>query len=484
MSAIAFQSANQLAAMISEKKLSSVELLKMYLERVEKYNPAINAIVVMDDQRAMEAAKAADAALAKGKASGPLHGVPMTIKESFGVAGLPTTFGYPMFKDSIARQDALCVQRMKMAGAILFGKTNVPFALADFQSYNDIYGVTNNPWRHDCTPGGSSGGSAAALASGMTGIEVGSDIGGSIRNPAHYCGLFGHKPTYDLLPPRGHTPIETTLTPVDLSVIGPLARSADDLATCVNIMAGPDEIMSRGYRLSLPKLVAKNLSELNIAVWSNDEQAPVSNEVEKRVLKVADAINQAGGKAEPARPDFTSADSHNTYQLLLQATMASRRPHDQYMKLKHNVSMLDDADQSERARVLRQQTASVYDYNRASEERTKLRWKWHAFFERYDALIAPIMPTAAFPHDHSPQEGRRIKVEGAERPYFEQVFWAGLAIVSCLPATVIPTGLNNDRLPIGIQIIGPEYGDLQIISIAALLEKEGFAFEAPSEYMG
>lgn len=483
MSAIAFHSANQLAAMVRAKKISSVELLKMYLARVEKYNPDINAIVVMDAERAMEAAEAADAALAKGEVNRPLQGVPMTIKESFGVAGLPTTFGYPPFKDNISQQDALATQRMKAAGAILFGKTNVPVALADFQSYNDIYGTTNNPWKHDRTPGGSSGGSAAALASGMTGIDVGSDIGGSIRNPAHFCGLFGHKPTYDLLSTRGHTLIETIVAPVDLSVIGPLARSADDLETCVNIMAGPNEIKSRGYKLSLPKLAVNSLSKLNIALWSNDEQAPVSNEVEQRVLKVADAIKQAGGKAQEARPDFDSADSHNTYQMLLHSTMASRQPREHYMHLQTNTSQLDPADQSERATVLRCQTASVYDYNIANEEREKLRWQWHVFFERFDALIAPIMPTAAFPHDHSPEGQRKLIVEGDERPYFEQVFWAGLPTVSYLPATVIPTGQNDDGLPIGIQIIGPEYSDLQIISIAALLEKEGFAFEPPNFYL-
>ena len=482
MSATAFQSATELAAMIRKGQTTSVELLKMYLARVKKYNPDINAIVVLDEERALATAEAADQAMAKGQISGPLHGVPMTIKESFGVAGTPTTFGFPFFKDNHSTQDALAVERMKAAGAVLFGKTNVPLALADFQTYNEIYGVTNNPWQSDRTPGGSSGGSAAALAAGLTGIDVGSDIGGSIRNPAHYCGLFGHKPTYDLLPPRGHTPIESMLSSVDIAVIGPLARSAADLETSVNIMAGPDEIMGRGYQLSLPKLSAKSLGDLKVAVWSNDSIAPVSQEVERRVLQVADAIKQANGKAEQARPDFDSARSHRAYQLLLQATMAARQPEDQYKALVDRAKQLDEADQSERAVTLRYQTASVYDYNQANEERTKLRWLWHAFFRQYDAVIAPIMATTAFPHDHRPMGERTLQVDNDERPYFEQVFWAGLASVSCLPATVIPTGRGDQGLPIGVQIIGPEYGDLQTIGIAALLEKEGFGFEAPAAY--
>ncbi len=250
MNILAFKSANELAEMIRNKEISSSELLEYYITRVKKYNPDLNAIIVENFDKARESAKQADESLSKGEILGPLHGVPMTLKESYGLTGTALTFGVPEFKDNISDSDALSVERLKNAGAVIFGKTNVPFRLADFQSYNDIYGTTNNPWDLTRIPGGSSGGSAAALAAGLTGFESGSDIGGSIRNPAHYCGVFGHKPTWGLLPPRGHA-LPGGLAQPDLSVIGPLGRSAEDLETGVMVMAGPDEIQSAGLKLDL-----------------------------------------------------------------------------------------------------------------------------------------------------------------------------------------------------------------------------------------
>ena len=242
---IAYKSADQLAKLIKDKEISSVELLDYYISRVEKYNSDINAIIVKDYEKAKKAALKADEELSKGNILGPLHGVPMTIKDSYDLAGTVTSRGNPALKDNVASKDALSVERLKNAGAVIFGKTNVPFNLADFQSYNEIYGTTNNPWDLTRSPGGSSGGSAAALASGMTGFETGSDIGGSIRNPAHFCGVFGHKPTWGLLPPRGHA-APNVLAQSDLTVIGPLGRSALDLETGVLVMGGPDEIDGAG----------------------------------------------------------------------------------------------------------------------------------------------------------------------------------------------------------------------------------------------
>lgn len=476
---IAFQSATALASLIRQSELSATELLDFYLKRVEKHNADINAIVVLDFERAHERAAQLDKAAIRGRWAGPFHGVPMTIKESYGVAGLPTTFGFAAFADNLADEDALSVQRLKDAGVVIFGKTNVPVALADFQSYNDLYGTTSNPWNHDRTPGGSSGGSAAALAAGLTGFESGSDIGGSIRNPAHFCGVFGHKPTYNLLPLLGHTLINGARLATEISVVGPLARSADDLYTALNIMAGPDDIMSRGFKLSLPKLAARSLSELRIAVWNNDEQAPVSYEVAQKVDQVADAIRQAGGKVSVDRPDFDPTVYHETYMTLLQATMGSRQPKPEYEKMLASVRALDPSDTSNKAQILKWQVASVYTFNQANELRSQFRWQWHDFFKQYDAILTPVMASSAFLHDHGPQSERTIDVNEQKRPYFEQVFWCGLASSCCLPSTVIPTGLDSQGLPIGVQIIGPEYSDLQTIGIAQLLEKEGFRFTPP-----
>lgn len=480
MTDTAFAGATELALKIKRKEIGCVELLTDYLDRVDRFNADLNAIVVDIRDEALARARAADAALAAGRCWGPLHGVPMTVKESYDVAGTPTTWGVPELRDSIAEKDALAITRLKDAGAIIFGKTNVPFMLSDFQSYNDIYGTTNNPWDLDRAPGGSSGGSAASLAAGMTGLEMGSDIGGSIRNPAHFCGVFGHKPTWMLLPPRGHA-TRGVLSPSDISVIGPLARSAADLALVVDICAGPDEIASRGLRLELPKL-AKAPGDLNVAVWRDDEMALVDDSVSARVDAVADALEQAGAEVDfEARP-VEAEYAHTVYQCLLQATLSARLPEERYEAVRQRVEAMDPTDTSRSTVVQRSQVARFRDWTANNEQRTHLRWQWHAFFERFDVLVAPIMSTSAILHDHRPFGYRMLTVNGRQEPYFNQVFWAGLANGAYLPATVIPTGPDDNGLPIGVQIIGPEYGDLVTIGIAAFLERQGFAFRPPPGY--
>ncbi|MCH9671036.1 MAG: amidase [Gammaproteobacteria bacterium] len=481
-SAIAFKSANELAAMIQQKTISSEELLDLYLRRVDQFNPDLNAIIVFDIEKARERARQADAATQRGECWGPLHGVPMTIKESYNIAGLPTTFGNPDFANNIADEDALSVQRLLKAGVVIFGKTNVPLALADFQSYNAIYGTTNNPWGKTRTPGGSSGGSAAALAAGITGFECGSDIGGSIRNPAHFCGVFGHKPTWGILPPRGHA-LPGVLAQSDLSVIGPMARSAHDLEIGVLAMAGPDEIQSHGLQLSLPRARKASLSQYKVAVWSTDDMAPVATEVENRIRGIGETIASAGGQVDyDARPAFEASTAHDIFQTLLQATMSGRIPDGPYRKMQQRAAALGDDDTSTRAKTMRRQVATHRDVLQANEARTRLRWAWHEFFKEYDAIVTPMMAVSAFEHDQRPFGERSIMVDDIERPYFEQVFWAGLAISSYLPATVIPTGPDATGLPIGAQIIGPEYGDLNTIELASHLEAAGYAFVPPPGY--
>ena len=484
MSELAFLSATEIAARISARKLGCEEILRHYLDRVDRYNGALNALVVDVREQAIEQARAADRAVARGGELGPLHGVPMTVKESYNLAGTPTTWGNPDWSDNIAGEDAVSVSKLRQGGAIIFGKTNVPLMLADFQSYNAVYGTTNNPYDHSRVPGGSSGGSAAALAAGLTGIETGSDIGGSIRNPAHYCGVFGHKPTWNLLWIRGHSPPGDMRSKPDISVIGPMARSAHDLETAVRTMAGPDEIMARGYRLDLPTLGGRTLADLRVAVWADDERVPVSAEVRARVLRVAAAFADGGAFVdETARPAFDAARAHETYSVLLQATMAARMPDAEYESLRAHVENLDPDDDSEAARVFRAQVASFKLWKQHDERRSHLRWKWHEFFRRYDLVLMPIMSTAAFPHDHGALGERTIAVDGAPQPYFDQVFWAGLASASYLPSTVIPTGLDGEGLPIGVQIVGPEYGDLVTIGAAQMMEAAGFRFTPPPGYI-
>ena len=482
MSDLTFKPAVELAQMIRDRQIGCLELLDDYLEHVDEFNSRVNAIAVNDGERARQRARQADAALARGEVWGPLHGVPVTCKESFDVAGLPTTFGSPLLKYNVANEDAVAIQRLKAAGAVVFGKTNVPLWLLDFQSYNVLYGTTNNPWDLQRTPGGSSGGSAAALASGMTALEIGSDIGGSIRNPAHFCGVYGHKPTWGLLPPRGHS-LPGILRQPDLAVIGPLARSAADLELSLRVTAGADELRQAGQRFDLQPLSKTSLADFRVAVWKNDDMAPVSQEVAGKVEAVAAAISGAGGRVdETARPDFAVRQAHDTYELLLGAVVGSFLPEGDYAWAQADAEGLSADDDSERARWLRRRTASYWEYAQANEARTRMRWAWHEFFKTHDALIAPVMATPAFEHDHTPFEYRTITVDGVPQPYRQQIFWSGLAVCAYLPSTAIPAGLGAGDLPIGVQIIGPELGDLKTIGLARLLEAAGFAFSPPPGY--
>ncbi|MEN9539318.1 MAG: hypothetical protein RLZZ126_1553 [Pseudomonadota bacterium] len=469
MSLFTYQSATQLAAAIRTRKVGARELLDAQLQRIDRYNPAINAVVCERRDVARARADAADAALARGESWGPLHGLPMTVKESYNLAGLPTHWGLAHFKDNVARQDALAVQRLQAAGAIVFGKTNVPVELADFQSYNPIYGTTENPWMKGRTPGGSSGGSAAALAAGFTPLEMGSDIGGSIRNPAHYCGVFGHKPSYGLVGMQGHS-LRDTLTPIDISVCGPLARSAHDLELVLDIVRGPNPWECGGTQVHLPPL-AQPINQLRVALWADAPQCRVSQAMQDRVARVGAMLGRAGAQiSDSARPAIDVARAHDLFFEMLHAALGSRMPPVMFEQALERLRALPPGDTGEYARLLRAQTVSHHAWVALNEARAALRKAWAVFFEGYDFIITPIMPTSAFAHDHGPFGGRRIDVDGSAQPYFSQTFWAGLAGLVWLPATVVPTGPDAQGLPLGVQIIGPWHGDRQTIQLAQWLE--------------
>jgi amidase len=474
-----FGSAVQLVRALRTGRISSVELLDAYLDRVDRLNPGINAIVVDDRAAARRQARAADRALAKGTPIGPLHGLPMTVKESFTLTGQPTTWGFAELADNVATSDAVVVQRLRAAGAVIFGKTNVPVSLADFQSYNPVYGTTNNPWDSTRVPGGSSGGSAAATAAGLTALEYGSDIGGSIRTPASYCGVYGHKPTYGIVPKRGQTVDDALLTEGDISVVGPIARSADDLELALRVTAGPDELTARGWQLRLPA-PPRSVRGLRVAVWADQpDLSPVDDEVRERIDLAAAALRSAGAKVTTtARPDFDPAEAHETYQRLLMALMAP--PGDAYQALVAKAAALDPADQGPYARQLRWSTASYREFAIAANRREHLRWAWHRFFCDVDVLLAPITPTVAFPHDQSePMGARTLVVNGREEPYWSQLFWAGLPIASYLPATSTPVGPTASGMPVGLQVIGPELADRTTIWVAGQLGRLLGGFTPP-----
>src|SRR6202045_3863162 len=304
----AFASATQLANQIRDRRNGCVELLDFYLARAERHNPALNAIVVWQLEQARERARAADAALARGESWGPLHGVPMTVKESFNVEGLPTTWGNPDWKNNIAAANAVLVERLLMAGAIIFGKTNVPLMLQDAQSYNEVYGTTNNPWDKARGPGGSSGGEGAALAAGLSALGAGSDIAGSLRNPAHYCGIYAHKPTWGLIPTRGHSPTGA-LTPTDISVVGPLARHAEDLDLALRVLAGPDLLQQPAWRVELPAPRHRRLGDFRVAICTQSPLCEIDASVAALFAATIAALRRAGATVdETARLPLDDAE--------------------------------------------------------------------------------------------------------------------------------------------------------------------------------
>jgi len=473
----AFWSATKLIVALRAKKLSALELFDLYAARVRQHNRALNAICVMNLDEDRKAARAADRA--RGK-RGPLHGLPMTVKESFDVAGWPTTWGVPEFKDNVAKKDALAVERLKRAGAIVFGKTNVPVLLADWQSFNPIYGTTNNPWDLLRTPGGSSGGSAAALAAGLTGLELGSDIGASIRGPAHYCGVYGHKSTWGVCSPKGHA-LPGTAHPGDISVIGPLARSADDLKLAFDLISGPDALDGAGWRLALEKPKLASFRKLRVAVMPSHATAEVDASVSGAIERLAGALARKGAKvSDKARPGFDPGEAHRVFVALLRAATAARQsPH--HVALWEELSQKRPQDdmsyeaQAARANVMRHK-----EWLGWSNRRHQMRLLWAEFFKEWDVLLCPAAATPAFPQNQKGERWERmIEVNGKPQPSTTQMFWAGYSGMCYLPSTVAPIELAGGKLPVGVQIVAPQYGDYRSIAFARLLEREVFAFTPP-----
>ena len=483
MTELHFRSGKQLASDIRRRKVGCLEALDAFLARMDRHNGKLNAIVVTDVDGARRRARQADAALRKGKSWGPLHGVPMTIKESYDVVGMPTTWGLPELKDNVPSRNALAVDRLLAAGVVLFGKTNVPAWLADWQSFNAVYGTTNNPWDLSRTPGGSSGGSAAALAAGLTGLEAGSDIGSSLRNPAHYCGVYAHKPTFGIVPPRGQA-LPGRLAQGDISVIGPMGRSAEDLALGLSVMAGADEIDGVGWRLELPAPRKKNLRDFKVAVMLTDPVSEVDLEVQARMQALADFLARKKAKvSDAARPDIDTAEAQRVYVFLLRAATAGRQTPEQFQQNLEIARTLSPDDERYYARMMRANTASHRDWLAANEARHKMRWRWAEFFRDWDLLLCPVAAGAAFPHDHEGERhDRTILVNGRRVPTTDQLFWAGYTGMAYLPSTAAPCGFTRAGLPVGVQIVGPQYGDRACIDFARLLEREFQGFVPPPGY--
>ena len=474
--------AAEIARSIRDRKLTAAEVLEHFLARVDRFNPKLNAIVWQDRDRARARAKAADAALARGEVWGPLHGVPMTIKESYNVAGSPTTWGDPSLKENVTATSALSVERLEKAGVVLFGKTNVPLMLADWQSYNAIYGTANNPWDTTRTPGGSSGGSAAALAAGLTGIDAGSDIGASIRNPAHYCGVFGLKPTWGVISPKGHS-LPGVVTYGDISAIGPLTRGAEDLDLALDAMAGPDDIDAVAWKLDLPQCPATSLKEFRVAVKLRDPNSEVDGEYADRLQALVEALAKRGAKVKEIEPAVDTLRLHDVYVWLLRAATSARTPDADIARWRAAAAELGPGKAVYLEQMVKGCAMSHREWLGLNNERMKLRREMNAFFNDWDILLSPAAASAAFPHDQNGERWQRlITVNNKRVPTTDQLFWAGYSGVVYLPSTVGPAGLTRSGLPVGYQAIAASGRDKWATAFSRLVEREIGGFVPPPGY--
>jgi amidase len=462
-----WMTATELTASIKRRQVSATEVLDHLVGRIEALDGPINSVVQWDLDRARSAAREADDDVIRGDHLGVLHGVPMTIKDSFQTEGCITTSGAPELAGFVPKEDAWPVARLREAGAIPFAKTNLPLYAGDVQTFNEVYGTTNNPFDLSRTPGGSSGGAAAALAMGFTPIELGSDIGGSIRVPAHYCGVVGHKSSFGLVPGHGHIPGPAgTFTSADIGVYGPMARSVGDLELELGVLAGPDRWDSAAWRLDLPPSTADRLTDFRIAAWLDDPWCRVDSDTSRVLTSLVDTIEAAGGHVDvDARPAFSLEKVSGVYLPLLFAALANGFPPE---ALDHMAANTDDTALGQ---VFRSTAMRHQDWLGYNERRLQMREQVAQFFSGFDAILMPVHPRPAIPHDHEgTPASRTVSVDGVERSYMDLFRWIALAGVAYLPSTVVPVGVSDDDLPIGVQIVGPYLHDLTTLRLAKHIE--------------
>lgn len=479
-------SARALAEKIQSGALSSEAATAHFIDRITTHNPSLNAVIATRFEAALEDALEADKARAKGRISGALHGVPMTIKDLFEVEGLSCDAGFPEYAGHISKTDSVVATRLKAAGAIIIGKTNAPLAGGDIQTYNAVHGTTNNPHNLAHTPGGSSGGSAAALAAGLTALEYGSDIGGSIRAPAHFSGVFGHKPTFAIVPMRGHVPPPHGVIwePSELTVAGPMARSVDDLNLALDVTVGLDDgPISQAMQIKLQGPRFETPQGLRIGLWPSDDACAVDDTFVSAIEQAAKALQAEGAEVTAIRPDFDAAKYFETYMLRLSSIVGSDLPASVFEAMRAKAEAAADDDKSSAILQARGISLSHGAWLRLSPRIAKFAMAWREMFEKVDVLFCPVTPTTAMKHDHNPDfHARRIEVNGQPRSYFDNFFWAGVATLCGLPSTVVPLGRHADGLPFGMQIIGPAYEDKTPLAVAKMLENIGYQWIEPEGY--
>jgi amidase len=458
----AFAPAHELARSIRDGTLKSRELLEGFVARIERLNDGVNAVVTLDLDRARAAADRADEAVARGDAVGPLHGLPVTIKDAIETEGIRSTGGAIELTDHVPSTDAPVVARIKSAGAIVFGKTNLPRWSGDLQSYNEIFGTTNNPWNFERVPGGSSGGAAASVACGFTSFEIGTDIGGSVRIPSHFCGVFGLKPSFGVVPQRGYLDhVGGGTTDADINVFGPIARSARDLDLLLDVLAGPLDDDALGWRLELPPARFDTPAGLRVGVWFDQHSAPIDAQYRALLGTAADKLADAGAKVEDAHPPVDFDEQVALFNAMILPAISPS---------------LDAELQDPISGVHRQ-------WLRDEERRTALRRVWADWFEHHDLLLCPVLNTPAFEHDQAGDfMSRSVSVNGEPLPYTALVSWPGLIGIAGLPSAVPPIGRTAAGLPVGMQMVGGYLRDRDAIAGARLVEEILGGFVPPPAF--
>lgn len=453
----------QLAA-LQARRVSACELLRATLDRTDRLDPSINAVVARDTDRAMADALAIDQTRARGDAVGALAGLPMTVKDIFDIEGLPASVGMKSLLGRASR-DAEVVARVRAAGAVVWGHTNVPAGSSELQTFNKLYGVTRNPWDPERTPGGSSGGSAAAVAAGFTALEIGADIGGSLRIPAAYCGVACHRPTWGLISQRGIAAPPGYLADYDLLVVGPIARSVRDLQLLMAALAGT------------PAKPTPSLRNLRIGLWLEEPVFPLDPAVRLAIEDFAAKLQGEGVAVHSIGSPLPGEAMLSTYMTLLLAALSGGLPPvtRAIFDLLRQPAKIAEAYGSgpfSWAHGVLGYTARHHEWLAANEARATMKAEIARVFERCDVILAPVTPTAAFAHNHAGMQASRwlTTSDGRRIRYLDQVDWIALATLCDLPATVIPIGLTSNGLPVGVQIIGAPGADAATLATAAALE--------------
>ncbi len=478
-----FLSARGMLAALYYGKVSAAELLEEHLERIARYNPALNAIVTPNSEQARQRAKEADDARARGESLGLLHGLPLTIKDTIEVAGLPATAGIPANAKRVPTKNAPVAQRVLDEGAVLLGKTNIPPYAGDWHADNPLFGRTNNPWDLKRTPGGSTGGGAAALAAGLTPLEFGSDLAGSIRLPAAFCGLYGHRPSETAVPRNGHFPGSPVPNPANIMAVqGPLARTAGDLKLALEVIAGPVVGEDVAWRLELPPARHQALSDFRVAIMPLSDWLPVDAEIAAAIEDLAGKLSRLGAKVAQAQPEGFDLRKHEeTYTTMLNILMFAELPDEQRAQIAEGTRHSDDPFAEAQIKGL---TASAPTLLKLLSKREYERAAFRAFFQEWDILLAPVTITPAIEHidPKSSFPKRRLHINGQDVPYGRIQVYPGLATLSGQPATAFPWGRTRGGLPIGLQAIGPYLEDHTTIHFAELLEQEFGGFTPPPGY--